>query len=412
MAVKPTRFVWADDDVYGAGGDPWSGQPNKVVPAAGRRSEGYVPELRPAAAHWNYLLNEVGLIIDDMHAKIIMRNWKAVATSTPSFFNEHAVHGRYLPSTKAFMFINSEAKIIVSQHYHAIGSPWWGGKGEYFEPESNPGSELSWTTIGAGSADVAEYNFITNIRLAVGNLAVDQVGMSAGLGIPWVSLVTGLTGTYKWNRVEMGTNWPTVFGVIAGGNGVGAGAIAYAQSSAWVETAYTTGDIVALKSNKNSSAHLMVCCSDAGELGTSIDGITWAFQTISPAESIEDFAYSSMSGRWIGINKLGNLWFSDDAGVTWARYAGWLSNFGDITSLHVTIAANDKYCWVVTSIGTESEAASGEHMQWVSFDDGDSWERVTRNDTEYVGSVASGGGRFVAYGKDDGVATLIGDFGP
>jgi hypothetical protein len=155
-----------------------------------------------------------------------------------------------------------------------------------------------------------------------------------------------------------------------------------------------------------------VCCSDSGELGTSADGITWSFQTISPAEGIEDFAYSSASGRWIGVNVLGSLWFSDDAGVTWVRHINYLPDFGDMTvrPYGVTIAANDKYCFVVTALG--DTIGQGKNMQWVSWDDGDTWERVVRDDTIDIEACACGGGRFVMAGISGSAISLIGDFGP
>jgi hypothetical protein len=322
------------------------------------------------------------------------------------------MHGRYLSDVDAFMFIDQDCKVVVSRHYYVFSPSWWGNKGEILAQESDIGTDIGTWVAGTGRADIAEISVLSPIRLAVCNAAIDQVAVTGTFGGPWNLLVSGLSGTYSWERVEIGTNFPTVFGVISGGTGAGAGAIAYASGAQWYETAYTTGDIVALKSNKSMTSHQFVCCSDSGELGTSADGITWSFQTISPAEGIEDFAYSSASGRWIGVNVLGRLWFSDDAGVTWVRHINYLPDFGDMTvrPYGVTIAANDKYCFVVTALGDTLD--QGKNMQWASWDDGDTWERIVKEDTNDVEACAAGGGRFVMAGWTASAISLIGDFGP
>jgi hypothetical protein len=232
MTVKPTRFIWADDDLYAAGGDPWSGQPNKVVPSAGRRAQGYIPEIKPAAANINYILNEIGLQIDRLQSMMMLRNWKQGVLIEPAF-TENVMHGRYLSDVDAFMFIDRDCKVVVSRHHYVFSPSWWGNKGEILVQESDIAIDIGSWVAGTGRADIAEISVLSPNRLAVCNAAIDQVAVTGTFGGPWNLLVSGLSGTYSWERVEIGTNFPTVFGVISGGTGAGAGAIAYASGAQW-----------------------------------------------------------------------------------------------------------------------------------------------------------------------------------
>lgn len=50
---------WATDASYPAGIDPWSGQPNKSQPSAGKIGTGFIPNTDVAAEEVNYELNNV-----------------------------------------------------------------------------------------------------------------------------------------------------------------------------------------------------------------------------------------------------------------------------------------------------------------------------------------------------------------
>jgi hypothetical protein len=59
-------FEWATDANHPAGGDPWSGQPNKTAPTTTRREQGWPPEAQPTAGNLNYVLNEIGDVTADI----------------------------------------------------------------------------------------------------------------------------------------------------------------------------------------------------------------------------------------------------------------------------------------------------------------------------------------------------------
>lgn len=60
MPKPSTAFTWATDATFVAPGEDWDGEANKVAPTAGRRAEGYEPNMRVPADELNDILNDIG----------------------------------------------------------------------------------------------------------------------------------------------------------------------------------------------------------------------------------------------------------------------------------------------------------------------------------------------------------------
>ncbi len=67
---------WATDANYAAGGDPWNGQPNKVLPSAGQIQSGFVPNVAAPADYINYLFHVTANAVKGMAFSDVM-NWGA-----------------------------------------------------------------------------------------------------------------------------------------------------------------------------------------------------------------------------------------------------------------------------------------------------------------------------------------------
>lgn len=81
---------WATDPNFPAGTDPWSGQPNKVMPSGGRIAEGFDPLERPPAEWFNWILNNHGAWIDFLKTSNFYGDGSDGDATDPVFSN--AVH--------------------------------------------------------------------------------------------------------------------------------------------------------------------------------------------------------------------------------------------------------------------------------------------------------------------------------
>jgi hypothetical protein len=76
MTTRPSvRLpILATDDEYPAGPKPWAEEDTKLDPGEGFEAQGYTPEFRPAAQHWNYFQNALGQWVNYVH-DMPLRNW-------------------------------------------------------------------------------------------------------------------------------------------------------------------------------------------------------------------------------------------------------------------------------------------------------------------------------------------------
>lgn len=61
---------WADDTNYDAGANAWNGNPTKRAPSVGLSAKGIEPGEFLTAQHFNYLMNALGLSIEELQAAV------------------------------------------------------------------------------------------------------------------------------------------------------------------------------------------------------------------------------------------------------------------------------------------------------------------------------------------------------
>lgn len=150
--ARPTDAPdWATDVNFPAGGDPWSGQPNKVTPSAGEVQVGFEPKQRPPAEFHNYIWNNHGQWINYLSSREVFREtWRTLFSLGPSGSGETG-NSDWLYETSANASIFSSG----SEFYPSIAS-----QGFQLVPGTANGNEAHIYT-GNYMSSLESFSFIT-----------------------------------------------------------------------------------------------------------------------------------------------------------------------------------------------------------------------------------------------------------
>ena len=393
-----TRLPWATDDNFAAGGDAWSGDPNKVEPSAARTEEGWPPNVEPAASHFNYLVNKIGLLID-ANANMAIRNWFPMEVAgTPLAGLARA--GVYVPANEGFAFIDNYGEVSAS-FWDFSATELYGNKGALFEVAEDAAGDCGWNAAAATSVDMAVVPGSTQ-RIAVSNAGdvADQIGQLDDLGGTWAA--TGTAGTNVWLKCAANADY-----VIIGGVG---GVIGYTPSSmayGWNVSTPFSDAITALEGNGLSGADALFLASSTvgAETGWSVTGQTWQVNALVGC-SILDFCYSPATGWWMWVDALGRVRRSA-TGKSFGDqiYLPYRTEVGTLTAANMS--ANDDQGIVIAGYNS----ATGKTFLWASVDDGATFEAISFNNSIGAGwALAYGGNRFIVHGAGNVFGTLIGAY--
>lgn len=240
-------FDWATNANHSAGADPWSGQPNKVKPAASRETDGLIPGDTPSAEELNYMFHRLirnAKIIEaarvfnpdnwsnlpsfstGMNAMIVNGDWRrfmgVTATQLHRAQNGHSynynvsTHGETSGSMLAYRPASGRIFILGSTNTPRISpdqaTPSWSDHGALPHSEVNhdcilhPGlasiqdpiivvsdggkidhsSGLAWTdAIDIGSEDLKQIVSGNGVLVASHNQPTDGLVVSTDHGLTW-----------------------------------------------------------------------------------------------------------------------------------------------------------------------------------------------------------------------------------
>ena len=191
----PKLPEWCTNTNHPAGGDPWSGQPNKVEPSAGKIATGRIPEELPPAEETNWYRNQIAEWINYI-AGWRLSHWSlSVCSSLVNLGETNSIC--WDPVNRLFTCVVWDRSLgganDISVYYSpSLGHSWYNEFSFGFLP----------ATIGQ-SADVAASEVSgTRILVAASISAANNVFRSTSLGA-WAGVVAG-SGTQRWSRVCWG----------------------------------------------------------------------------------------------------------------------------------------------------------------------------------------------------------------
>ena len=290
MAEKPSSLPkWATNENYAGGPD--IGTPTKVVPPAGRLSDGWRSTDRAPAQHWNWLANLQNLWIEwlDSVSDIALAarevQWVGLEPELIGFGSVTTDPARHTP--------------VISMGYRPAtdaSSPQW-----LCAPHS-PGTGTTAKPLWSASHPN---------RWTVENAATPVVGKSA-LGKHAKSLM--------WSKVA--NMWIYVTSALASGSSTSR-LFTSADGKTWVERATVTEPRQGHFSIAESS-NIIVVTSDAGasptivaaHFFTSTDGVTWTSRTNPTGSQMRGIAWSPKLGRFtaVGANDI----LTSTNGTSWS----------------------------------------------------------------------------------------------
>jgi hypothetical protein len=405
-----TKIPWATDANHPAGGNPWSGQPNKVIPSLGRWQQGWPPQLKLPSEHLNYLINLFGDWIDRVHS-LQLHNWlKSTDNITALTWGQGAAGvegGAVVGGNGWFSAIDHDGFTILTRDMRLPLAPNLLGP-LYWEDEVNdPASVGGWVAGAPGvlvdmAIDPSASAFgAGGPRMAVSASAAAQVIYSPTRNA-W-SITTPITGGVLWGVVAHGLGLTNDW--VIGGNG---GEIETSPDAvAWTVRAsgLAASPILCMEHNKEAGGTSRYVAMTATEVTTSPDGITWtaaAHGLTSPPVALAYTGPGLGHQRWVAILQNGtDIAWSDDQGATWTQGVGALTLWSTSgTLLKVSVASDGEGSLVATAKDTGSE-----EMAWASKDNGMSWQHIFYDDAagsnKNLGAgVAYDSGAFVMVGAD------------
>jgi len=404
---KPRRLDWATNANHAAGGDPWSGQPNKVEPAAGKIATGRIPEERPPAEETNWWRNKAAAWlrwVSGVHS----RNWTAAdftqvsAVPWPPLSAQlwHPGAVCYDAGNKCFTALNLEGNTITSYDSGDYFNPTVtaytpGGQGIAWADEStklliNP-PNTPWGAV-VGSAlpgtyvDIASDGAGNRIAVCDDGAGVDLLARSLAYA-SWTIQTPASTGA-DWRAVDHdGSGLWAICDSTGQIDTSPAGAVWTARTSGLVG-----GVLPGCLRHTRDAANATWLALDSTNKTTSADGITWSAAAHGlPAQPLA-LAYDALYQRWACVASSGGvqyLYTSDNNGTSWTQRAAlaftgaapfwWLSS--DQQGVFVVLASE--------------YAASGNNWNvWASLDGG-----VTSGRVDLPGGQGLDAAAGLAYGE-------------
>ena len=385
--TEPLKFPWATDATYAAGGDAWSGQPNKVEPLAGRIEEGYVPDEAPPASEHNWIFSQLSKWVDrlaTMSLGFIQANWAAV---TGGNWGVPMSMG-YCDADKAFWAIDEDGLTIFSFD-RGDGANVAGGEGTAWNDESPLGTG-SPGAGGGGAAWVAAGTLVDidgspfyatpwTKWLACSNSGVGQICGSLTRGT-WAQ-ETPATGGKNWGACVCDRTGEWIIGahdgIIENAPGLAVpGALVFVARFASPSATAILRLGAARSASNPSNVDVMSIQAAAGPdplLGYSSDnGDNWATWVSGWGTTPFDVAVNEDTGRWLIIDDAGVIHYSDSPQTdVWTAVATPLAKFVAIGATHARLACF-RGMWICIA-DDAAGAASTQSGQWFSIDDGETW---------------------------------------
>lgn len=378
MTKPATILEWATDDIFPAGGDPWSSQPNKVEPPAGKIDTGRVPTELPPSVETNWWRSMVSRFIEHLLSFRLL-NWHndisvsaVAATGAPG-------PGCYDESTGMLSIGTDDGETIESP----TGIIW--------DDEGGGGVAGPWVGMGAiVDMDSDDHGR----RCCVGSYTTDRISTKIVAG-SWASCTITGAPALTFDRIVSDSD--------AGGGGVALW-LATDQSTPTAFYRSTTGTtfaavvvpgwtgtrpaLVASKDPANDVVLAMngtqvAMCSDHLGLVWTVSAHGLNITNPSGTYRQQFVAYDKARSRFVAILgglSAGDIAYSEDNGATWTTLTGVLPAWG--TGDIQLVASRDGELFAHL-------ADSGFHA---SVDGGVSWKPV-EVEPGASGGAGIGGGR-------------------
>jgi len=401
--TKPKIQTWATNTNHAAGGNPWSGQPCKVEPSAGKRSTGFMPTERPPAEQFNWLLHQFSLW-ERWTAALQLETWAAAdfsgVTPPTDWLYPTAVCAvpAYLTTPSTIVAISDDGWALFSN-----------SGGRYWVAEGGGANTLQalWGSVTPSWCGLTGSDHAFKVAACDDGTQVDLIAQCAAAPGVWTTLTPATTGTVRWRAVAHNYASPSGIYVIGGHTGrlnrivAGGGA----QDSG---VPYAAAVDVVAHTHDTTNPYFLAAVTD--RVVVSGDGASGTWTVYNPGWTTfqaSDLAYDSTSRRWIavGMAAAGDLWVSDDNGVTWSRRQGvcpWISAAG-----RKHISCDGRGGWVVTGSSDHSLHSTWDYTYY-SVDNGDTWYTTTAP-AEVSAGVVYQDGYFVTVGYTGAYCTPAGE---
>lgn len=403
--MKPGIPRWATNALHAAGADPWSGQPNKVAPSAGKIATGRVPEERPPAEETNMWRWMMATILTACSSARAVNYSDGDTTGIPTAgiaVGSLLQHVEYDPATGFWGFVTDGAGANVCEEIYSRGGIVWQND-----------APIGWGGVNLLAAGYG-INPVTGLRSASFQ-AADQLFYTLagypGLWAQWNGV--GATGnTYSVHDTDAAGSLWVVYNATGATLDRQVSPIAGGPPVACATQPGFAGAVITLKHSRHAA--LEVDQYDAGnplwlaitatEVSTSVDGDNWLGAVPhgipTPGYTVE---YSAHSRRWHAVNVgAGALrhYYSDDDGANW--------NAGTVIDATLGVVqarlASDRFGALVC---VAIDAVTAEARVYATVDDGVTWREVAMpasiagngGDTPLAGF---GGGRFMVVLDDGG----------
>ena len=396
--MRPGNPKWATNDNHAAGPDPWSGQPAKVPPSAGKIATGRLPEERPPAEETNWWRWAAALVLTACSSMRAVNYQDGDMSAVGTAGTGIAILLQYVeydPVSGYWAFATGGAGANVCEEVYSHGGVIW--------EEDTP--------AGWGGLAMPVYGYSINPingERAVSLGAADQLLYTTagypGLWAQWNGI--GATGNTYAIIENSGTLW-VVYNVTTGNLEFQSSPLAPGPPAAGATQPGFGGGVVAIKHSRHAAAE--VDPSDAGnliwmavtltEVSTSADGDNWTPAVAHGiANAAHTVAYTASSRRWHLLDpSAGNLQhcYSDDNGVSWTAGTVIDTPANDVQAR----LASDRYgtlvCITIDSVTKEAHV-------YATVDDGETWVGVVM-----PASIASNGGTTPLAGFGDGRFMLV-----
>jgi len=412
--MRPGPIPWATNANHAAGADPWSAQPNKIPPAAGKIATGRVPEELPPAEETNYVRSVTGELANRAATQrlaslgIVSDTLAAAGYTLAGIQIDYCWEGA-LSATTIAQYAWGMGYQVAGNHEECQAANGWVWRQIF------PGGVIPGAVFPASIA-----SHINGDRGMVGSGIVDAVyaspaplaawqawGFGAALGLTWTQM--------ECDKIPAGDTW------VIYDNNSAAPHIALGHLLPFAPVAAPPGFAVSPCTLRHSHHQAGdVYDSDAGnsvwmaltatEISTSADGDTWlpaALHGLSAAPMIDALAYSKAGSRWVTVlNKAAaTIAYSDDNGLSWAEVT--LKNpLGIDVTLgggSARIACDGYGHWIVAYCDT---AGANAVQLEASADNGETWHLIYPEEQTALAplwphlALAYGGGRFYFLSAD------------
>jgi hypothetical protein len=397
--TQPNEFEWALNDNHAAGGDPWSGQPNKVAPPSGDIQTGWIPEELPPAEYANYHTNLLGSWTKWLRG-IQVRNWldaDYALVSPGTDWTPDGAYGRVL-------------HVAGTRHFSAA---------DKFGDEIIGEEGVRWTAQGSGAGTLRALVIASGYTFGAHfDMACDHNGNRVFVGNPdatsqeFICYFDSITGTWS-DQSARGAQFDECCvahdGVGTWVMGNNQGDMQYTSdpsSGTWtlVSAVYAGNTVHVVEHTRDpDNSYFLAVAGLATNVRVlkSVDGITWAVHdpgVIGPTNP-GSLAYDRRTQRWIMSvrNVSGNLYYSDDHGLSWTRLAGVTPWAGSTAKKYLACDGNG--VWIVGEDLTVARA-------YYSLD-GLTWTRINYP-WQFRGGITFGLGGFTLAGYLGGHRSLVG----